>query len=156
MKRVIFFLVLLIWVLFCFTQDVSAIGWGKEIESKTFGKNINAEPGNTLVIDLRHADLTVSPGDGSRISVKAVVEVKSSQPGFSKNFLAGTELILEPYRQGARLKLKTPRGESGFWKVFINQHINLSISSRVEVKVPARQSLDIHNKYGEFFRKDFG
>jgi hypothetical protein len=154
MKRLIFYLILIMLVFVFFAQGSAVQLWGKDVKSRTFSESVKSAPGKTLVIDLRNADLTVTSSGSSKISVKAVVEVKSTKSDFPEKFLAATSLLLEPYRQGFRLKLKTPRDEKDFWRALKNRDIILSISNRVEVKVPSQQSLDIRNKYGDIFIED--
>ncbi|MGH7601859.1 MAG: hypothetical protein ACREOI_36315, partial [bacterium] len=88
-------------------------------ERRTYSQRIASAPGKTLYIDMSQADIIVTGQEQNEIVAEATVELSKADPDLVKEFFASTELALEPYRQGFRATLKTPRdkyqrSDSGF------------------------------------------
>ncbi len=110
-KRTLIYLVLTLLLIVFFSPDLEASKEVllKKVKSRVFTKSIASTPGKTLYVDKTRADLTIIGTEQNEISVKAIVEVGDTDEEFLEEFLARSELILEPYRQGVQLKLVTPR-----------------------------------------------
>jgi len=124
-------------------------------------KNLTAGPvpaaGKTLRIDRTQAQMTISAWDKNEISAEATVEVGDSDPELIKEFLDNTTMKLEAEGGGFVLRLMSPmdweRGHTTIYKK-IGQAVrsgrwNLSYAARIVVRVPASQSLDVSNSFGD-------
>ncbi|MDH5467174.1 MAG: hypothetical protein OEY25_07130, partial [Candidatus Aminicenantes bacterium] len=165
-RKTLFSLALILLVAVFFAQNLQASKkiLSRNIKSKAFTESIASAPGRTLTIDRTRGDLTITGTDGNEIIVRAVVEVGDSDEEFLEEFLARTELVLEPYRQGFRLKLRSPRDEdldkdeSDFARilrqVFRSGRFRFSMSTKIDIQVPSKQSLHIENAYGDIKIRD--
>ena len=112
-RKTLIYLVLTFLLIAFFIQDLEA---SKEVllrnvKSKVFTESVKSAPGKTLYVERTRGDLTIVGTEQNEISVKAIVEVGDTDEEFLEEFLERSELILEPYRQGFRLALVTPREE---------------------------------------------
>ena len=130
---------------------------------KNFEDKIEALPGKTLYIDNTRADITIIGTDLNEIKVKAFIEVSASKKDFVEEYLSLTDMSLEPYRQGIRLKWKTPRSEensqgksgiSQFFRRLSRGRFSLSIHEEIQIWIPSSQFLEIENAYGDIFAED--
>jgi hypothetical protein len=151
------------WIFLLF---VSANGFGgiaekgtRASQTKTFSERIASAPGKTLYVDRTQADVLISGDEQNEIIAEATVELSSTEPDLIKSFFDQTKLVLEPYRQGFRVALKSPRDEyrrrddNGFRRlmnwIFEGNAENFSISTELRLRVPASQSLIVENQYGD-------
>jgi len=112
-KRTLVCLVLAFLLTAFFIQDLEASKETllKNVKSRAFTKSVTSAPGKTLYVERTRGDLSIIGTEQNEISVKAIVEVGDTDEEFLEEFLGRSELILEPYRQGFRLALVTPREE---------------------------------------------
>jgi len=113
-KRTLVCLVLAFLLTAFFIQDLEASKETllKNVKSRAFTKSVTSAPGKTLYVERTRGDLSIIGTEQNEISVKAIVEVGDTDEEFLEEFLGRSELILEPYRQGFRLALVTPREEA--------------------------------------------
>jgi hypothetical protein len=129
-------------------------------KSRTYKQQIKSAPGKTLYIEDTQANLVISGKNQDEIIAEAdlMIEIDEMDEEFIDEFLEKSELTLEPYRDGFRLKLKTPRDEisrkgrrsrSFLSRLFDRDDWHISISTKVHITIPSKQSLSIDNKYGD-------
>jgi DUF4097 and DUF4098 domain-containing protein YvlB len=129
----------------------------KSVLSKKFSRTAASAQGKVLTIDDTQGDLTITGGAGDRVNVDAYVEVGDRDEEFLKEFLAKTELVLEPYADGLRLRLRSPwdemrenRSGGGLLKRLLGDgRFDFSYSARLIIRVPAGQSVKVDNSYGD-------
>ncbi|NIR50826.1 hypothetical protein GWO43_19680, partial [candidate division KSB1 bacterium] len=96
--------------IFAFLQNLfPATGSLPTTESRTFTERIASDPGKTLYIDDTQAELVISGHNENEIVAEAVVEISEAPHDLIQEFFAETRLRLEPYRDGVRLRLRSPR-----------------------------------------------
>jgi len=157
-------LILLISVFFAPDLQAAKNVLSPNIKSKAFTASIASAPGKTLSIKRSRGDLTIIGTDGNEIVVKAEVEVGDRDEEFLEQFLARTELVLEPFRQGFRLQLRSPRDEdldkdeSDFARllrqILRSGQYRFSMSTKIDIQVPSKQSLNVENAYGDIKIRD--
>ena len=132
-------------------------------QSKNFEDKMETLPGKTLYIEDTRADIFIIGTDSNEVKVKAFIEVSALNKDFVEEYLSLTDMSLEPYRQGVRLKWTTPRkelntrGKSGFSQFFrrlSRGRFNLSVHEEIQIWVPSSLSLEIENAYGDVFAED--
>ena len=148
----------------CIPPDGRADGEdGDKPERRTYRQRVETAPGKTLYVDLQNADMVIAAGEGSEIAIEAAVDVSGGNAEMVEEFLSKTELVLEAHGEGFRAALKNPEYERsgqqnggssvGFLRrIFFSEELEetqMSISTHLRVSVPARQSLDIANKFGD-------
>ncbi len=123
-------------------------------------KNLTAGPvpaaGKTLRIDSTMGHLTVTAWEKNEISAEATVEVGDSDAEFLKKFLAETTMTIEAEAGGLVLRLVSPMTRKWGQTDGSQRHRdapwggrrNLSFAARIAVRVPAKQSLDVSNSFG--------
>jgi hypothetical protein len=128
----------------------------KNVQTKKLNADMASGPGKTLRIDPGQAHLTISAWDKNQISAEAVIEVGDSDPDFIKEFLDNTKMTIESEAAGLVLRLTSPmdwdRREAGSFRkigeALRTGRWNLSYAARVEIHVPASQSLDVNDHFG--------
>lgn len=126
------------------------------VQTKNLIAGSAAAPGKMLRVDRTQAQLTISAWEKNEVSVDATVEVSHSDPEFVKEFLDNTTMKLEAEAGGLVLRLTSPmdwdRGKTNFFKTIGDAlrtgRWNLSYAARIEIRVPASQSLDVSNHFG--------
>jgi hypothetical protein len=134
----------------------------RSVQSRKFSQTAGTAPGKVLSVDDTQADLTITGGPGDQVKVEAYVEVGDRDEAFLNEFLARTELVLEPFADGLRLRLRSPwdelderRGGGGLLKRLLGDgRFDFSYSARLVIQVPADQSLRVDNSYGDVVIKD--
>ena len=116
------------------------------------------EAGGVLYIKDAQYDVAIKGVDKNTITVEAAMEVGGIDEDLEKEFFTLSKLILEPYKNGYRLEMKTPKDDPKFRRnkgilgflsrIFI---INRSVSTSIEMKIemPDNYSLIVENKYGD-------
>ncbi len=126
-------------------------------QSKNFDDKIETLPGKTLYIENTRANITIIGTDSNEIKVKASIEVSASSKDFVTEYISLSDMSLEPYRQGVRLKWNTPRKQlntsgksdvSQFFRRLSRGRFFLSVHEEIQIWVPSSQSLQIENAYG--------
>jgi hypothetical protein len=132
----------------------------KHKQSRAFSESAATAPGKTLYIDTYSTDLTITASDENAVTVEAVVEVSDEDEEVVKYFLAETQLFLEPYADGLRLRLSSPMDQlrkpgkppkEGIFRRFYKGNkfvFQLSYSARLTIRIPARHNLKVENAYG--------
>ena len=124
--------------------SVTLLGRGaKNVQTKTLVAGRVAEPRKTLRVESAMGHLTVIAWDKNEVSAEAIVEAGDTDTAFLKKFLDETTLTLEPTAGGLVLRLATPldRGDRRVGR-------SLSFAARLAVRVPAAQSLETANSFG--------
>ncbi|MDH4197627.1 MAG: hypothetical protein OEW05_09490, partial [Candidatus Aminicenantes bacterium] len=131
----------------------------KHVETRTLSGKVVTGPGKALTIDTSQARVTVTGWSGNEVVVEAKIEVGADKPEVVSEFLAATELLVEPEEGGGRIRLRSPFDEDVREKskslsetlrnFFRQRRISLSYSAWLDVKVPASQSLAIKNAFGD-------
>ncbi|MGH7454655.1 MAG: hypothetical protein ACRENG_25090, partial [bacterium] len=151
--------VFVLLLILTFSAGLAAAGERARVtERRTYSQRIASVPGKTLYIDMSQADIIVTGQEQNEIVAEATVELSKADPDLVKEFFASTQLVLEPYRQGFRATLKTPRdkyqrSDSGFRRMmnllFDRNADGFSMSTALRVQVPASQALVVENQYGD-------
>lgn len=128
-------------------------------ERQTYSQRVTSAPGKTLYIEMYQANVIISGAAQNDIVADATVELSVAKPELLKDFFSETQLVLEPYRQGFRLTLRSPkeryerRADQGIRRlmnlIFEGDADGFSMATELLVHVPANQSLVIENKYGD-------
>lgn len=139
-----------------------ALSFFRHTDSRTLNETKPAVPGNMLLVESQEAYLTIAAGNDNAVTVEAQVEVSDDDAEVVRYFLDETRLTLEPVAEGLRLKLSSPFDEinrqkgkmprTGIFSRFYkgNRYVfKVSFAARITIRIPARQSLVIHNAYGD-------
>ena len=134
----------------------------KAAESRTLEASAPTAPGKTLHIEANEAALSITVGSDKDVTVDGVVEVGDNDKVVVDYFLENTKLVLEPVSDGLRLRLVSPMDEmakltdrpprTGIFQRFYKGNkfvFKLSFAARLNIRIPARHSLDIDNAYGD-------
>jgi DUF4097 and DUF4098 domain-containing protein YvlB len=125
--------------------SVTLLGRGaKNVQSKSLVAGGAAELRGTLRVESAMGHLTVTAWDKNEISAEATVEVGDADAAYIKKFLDETTLKLEPAAGGLVLRLRTPLDRGGR-----AGGRSLSFAARLAVRVPAAQSLQTANSFGD-------
>ncbi len=125
--------------------SVTLLGRGaKNVQSKSLVAGGAAELRGTLRVESAMGHLTVTAWDKNEISAEATVEVGDADAAYIKKFLDETTLKLEPAAGGLVLRLRTPLDRGGR-----SGGRSLSFAARLAVRVPAAQSLQTANSFGD-------
>jgi DUF4097 and DUF4098 domain-containing protein YvlB len=126
-------------------SSVTLLGRGaKNVQSKSLVAGGAAELRGTLRVESAMGHLTVTAWDKNEISAEATVEVGDADAAYIKKFLDETTLKLEPAAGGLVLRLRTPLDRGGR-----AGGRSLSFAARLAVRVPAAQSLQTANSFGD-------
>ena len=131
----------------------------KNVQTKKLQAGTTA-PGKLLRVDRSQAEVTVTGWDKNEIAVEATVEVGNSDPEFVKEFLDNTTMTLEPEGAGFVLRLTSPldrkKGEANIFKKLADAmrsgRWEISYAARIGIRVPAGQSLEVDNHFGNVGR----
>jgi hypothetical protein len=128
-------------------------------DRQTYSQRATSAPGKTLYVDMYQANLVIAGTAQNDIVAEATVELSETNAERMKTFFSQTQLVLEPYRQGFRVTLRSPRdqfqrrSDSGFRRlmnlVFEGNTEGFSMATELRLQVPSNQSLIIENKYGD-------
>jgi hypothetical protein len=131
----------------------------RSTERQTYSQRAASAPGKILYVEMSQANVIISGEAQNEIVAEATVELSVARSELVKDFFSQTQLVLEPYRQGFRLELRSPkeryerRADQGIRRLvnllFEGDADGFSMATELSVRIPSNQSVVIENKYGD-------
>lgn len=125
--------------------------------SRTLTQSLPAKSGNTLYVETTMANIKIYGTEENLVQAEAVIEVRNQDSTVLREYLQQCNLELEPAVQGLRLKLSHPKrsepkkgsGIVSYFKWLMDDSDEISISTQLVIKVPAKQSIWLENQFGD-------
>ena len=139
--------VLLLTSIFSFSNTIDG---GKTKKSKTIRKEFNVTADNTVAIDNKYGDLTITSWSENRVSIVVTVTVKSKSEDRVEEKL--NDISISFNKTDTHVYATTNIKSRKNWSFFaFGSKENVDFRIDYEIKIPITNNLDLENDYGNIY-----
>jgi len=139
--------IMLLTSAFSFSNNIDN---GKYKKTKTFTKEYVVDADNTVDIDNKYGDLTITTWNKNSVSIIVTVTVESKSEDRTKEKL--DDISIDFNQTNTHVYAKTIINSKSNWSLFsFGSSVNVNFSIDYEIKMPVSNNVNLENDYGSIY-----